>query len=584
MKDFLKMFLASTLGFVVGSVILSCLSIVLMIGLIASAAMMGENTSSPISSGSVLEVNFDLLQEKVVTNPFEAFMGEEEKSTLSLTDIIATIRKAKDDPNIEGIYLTANMPNGGMAGISEVRKALQEFKESGKFVVAYADQYSQSGYFLASVADQIYLNPQGMIELNGIYVSNVFFKEALENLGVEMQIFKVGTYKGAVEPFLLDRLSEPNREQITSFSSALWSLVLEGISQERGIEPTALQAFVDRGPVLLSPQEYVDNKLVDGLLFEREVKELLEQKEGVSDELALVSLSSMSKSKGYKSKGKDKVGVLFAEGNIVAGKERGTITEDLAERLIDVAEDDDIDAVVLRVNSPGGSSFVSEQIWDAVRYTKSKKPIVVSMGDYAASGGYYISCASNYIFAEPTTITGSIGIYGLFPNFAGTAKKLSITEDGVKTGKFADFGNMFRPMNGDEKALMQRYIEMGYDTFITRVADGRKLTKEQVDSVGQGRVWTGAQALSRGLVDGLGGLDEAIEKAAELANISSYSVEYERTYRDRFEEFFSSFSNVLTRNILSRILSQEEMDALQQTRLYRDNTGIQARLIYNVKM
>ncbi len=584
MKDFLKMFLASTLGFVVGSVILSCLSIVLMIGLIVSAAMMGENISSPISSGSVLEVNFDLLQEKVVTNPFEAFMGEEEKSTLSLTDIIATIRKAKDDPNIEGIYLTANMPNGGMAGISEVRKALQEFKESGKFVVAYADQYSQSGYFLASVADQIYLNPQGMIELNGIYVSNVFFKEALENLGVEMQIFKVGTYKGAVEPFLLDRLSEPNREQITSFSSALWSHVLEGISQERGIEPTALQAFVDRGPVLLSPQEYVDNKLVDGLLFEREVKELLEQKEGVSDELALVSLSSMSKSKGYKSKGKDKVGVLFAEGNIVAGKERGTITEDLAERLIDVAEDDDIDAVVLRVNSPGGSSFVSEQIWDAVRYTKSKKPIVVSMGDYAASGGYYISCASNYIFAEPTTITGSIGIYGLFPNFAGTAKKLSITEDGVKTGKFADFGNMFRPMNGDEKALMQRYIEMGYDTFITRVADGRKLTKEQVDSVGQGRVWTGAQALSRGLVDGLGGLDEAIEKAAELANISSYSVEYERTYRDRFEEFFSSFSNVLTRNILSRILSQEEMDALQQTRLYRDNTGIQARLIYNVKM
>lgn len=584
MKDFLKMFLASTLGFVVGSVILSCLSVVLMIGLIASAAMMGENTSSPISSGSVLEVNFDLLQEKVVTNPFEAFMGEEEKSPLSLTDIIATIRKAKDDPNIEGIYLTANMPNGGMAGISEVRKALQEFKESGKFVVAYADQYSQSGYFLASVADQIYLNPQGMIELNGIYVSNVFFKEALENLGVEMQIFKVGTYKGAVEPFLLDRLSEPNREQITSFSSALWSHVLEGISQERGIEPTALQAFVDRGPVLLSPQEYVDNKLVDGLLFEREVKELLEQKEGVSDELALVSLSSMSKSKGYKSKGKDKVGVLFAEGNIVAGKERGTITEDLAERLIDVAEDDDIDAVVLRVNSPGGSSFVSEQIWDAVRYTKSKKPIVVSMGDYAASGGYYISCASNYIFAEPTTITGSIGIYGLFPNFAGTAKKLSITEDGVKTGKFADFGNMFRPMNGDEKALMQRYIEMGYDTFITRVADGRKLTKEQVDSVGQGRVWTGAQALSRGLVDGLGGLDEAIEKAAELANISSYSVEYERTYRDRFEEFFSSFSNVLTRNILSRILSQEEMDALQQTRLYRDNTGIQARLIYNVKM
>lgn len=495
MKDFLKMFLAAILAFFVGSIIVSCLSVILMIGFIASASVSNQSSAVKIKSGSVLEVNFEDLQEKVATTPFDELFGPSEKGALSLTDIIATIRKAKDNPNIEGILLTANTPSGGMASITEVRRALEEFKSSGKFIVAYGDIYNQKGYYLASIADQIYLNPQGMIEMNGIYISNVFFKQALENFGVEMQVFKVGTYKGAVEPFMLDRLSEPNREQIASFSSVLWENMLQGIAQERKLDIATLQAIADRGPIFLPPQEYVDNKLVDGLLFKREVMELLKEREEIDDNMELVSLSNMNKTKGYTPKGSDKIGVIFAEGTITAGKEHGTITEELAGRLIEIAKEDEIDAVVLRVNSPGGSSFVSEQIWDAVRFVKSKKPIVISMGDYAASGGYYISCASSYIFAEPTTITGSIGIYGIFPNFAGTAKKLSITEDGVKTAKYADFGNTFRPMREDERAIMQRYIETGYDTFITRVADGRKLTKTQVDSVGQGRVWTGSQAL-----------------------------------------------------------------------------------------
>ncbi|MBB6276052.1 signal peptide peptidase SppA [Porphyromonas circumdentaria] len=584
MKDFLKMFLAAVLAFFVGSVIISCLSIILLIGFVASTSISTQGAPVKIESGSVLEVNFSNLQEKVATTPFDDLFGSSDKGTLSLTDVIASIRKAKDNPNIEGILLTANIPSGGMASISEVRKALQEFKSSGKFIIAYADIYNQKGYYLASVADKIYLNPQGMIELNGIYVSNVFFKKALENLGVEMQVFKVGTYKGAVEPFLLDRLSEPNREQITSFSSALWDNLLEGIAKERKIEVATLQAFADRGPVFLPQQEYLENKLVDSLLFKREVMDLLKAKDEVDDDMKLVSLTNMNRTKGYTPKGNDKVGVLFAEGAIMAGKERGTITEELAQRLIDIADEDEIDAVVLRVNSPGGSSFVSEQIWDAVQFVKSKKPIVVSMGDFAASGGYYISCASSYIFAEPTTITGSIGIYGIFPNFAGTAKKLSLTEDGVKTAKYADFGNAFRPMREDEKEIMQRYIELGYDTFITRVADGRKLTKEQVDNVGQGRVWTGSQALQHGLVDGLGGLDEAIEKAAELAEITSYTIEYEKTYRDRFEELFSSLSYTVSQSILERVLTKEEIEALKETRSYRENAGVQARLMYNIKM
>lgn len=584
MKDFLKMFLAAILAFFVGSIIVSCLSVILMIGFIASASVSNQSSAVKIKSGSVLEVNFEDLQEKVATTPFDELFGPSEKGALSLTDIIATIRKAKDNPNIEGILLTANTPSGGMASITEVRRALEEFKSSGKFIVAYGDIYNQKGYYLASIADQIYLNPQGMIEMNGIYISNVFFKQALENFGVEMQVFKVGTYKGAVEPFMLDRLSEPNREQIASFSSVLWENMLQGIAQERKLDIATLQAIADRGPIFLPPQEYVDNKLVDGLLFKREVMELLKEREEIDDNMELVSLSNMNKTKGYTPKGSDKIGVIFAEGTITAGKEQGTITEELAGRLIEIAKEDEIDAVVLRVNSPGGSSFVSEQIWDAVRFVKSKKPIVISMGDYAASGGYYISCASSYIFAEPTTITGSIGIYGIFPNFAGTAKKLSITEDGVKTAKYADFGNTFRPMREDERAIMQRYIETGYDTFITRVADGRKLTKAQVDSVGQGRVWTGSQALTHGLVDELGGLDEAIAKAAELAEVTSYTVDYEKTYRDRFEEIFSSLSNTISQSFLNRILTKEEIEALQETRLYRENTGIQARLMYNIKM
>ena len=582
MKDFLKMFLASILGFIVASVILTCITAFCMMGFIAVVANQSHKSVS-IPKESLLVVDLSSIKEIETGSPFDNFLGSKREKSLTLTEAIRSIRYAAENPRIEGIYLTSAMPEAGLASIDELRRALKDFKKSGKFVISYADQYSQKGYYLASVADEIYLNPQGAVELNGMYVSNVFYKNALEKFGVTMQVFKVGTYKGAVEPFLLDKLSEPNRAQITSFTSELWNNMLQGISQERNIALDSLSRLVDRAPMFLSQQELVASKLVDKLCYEREVIKMFEDEYGIKEDHFVTLNRVYNSERRYDNSGDGTVQVLFAEGEITSGVEFGTITEALVGRLLKAADDDDIDAVVLRVNSPGGSSYVSDQIWDAVRYTKSKKPIVVSMGDYAASGGYYISCASNYIFAEPTTITGSIGIFGLFPNFAGTAQKFSVTEDGVKTAKYADFGNVFRPMTDEERALMQAYIERGYDTFLSRVAEGRKLEKSQVDLVAQGRVWTGKQALARHLVDELGGLDEAIAKAAELANINTPSVWYESSRQDKFSNLVDRYLFEGSDKLVRNILTEEEIEALKKARIMRSSTGVQARLLYDIQ-
>ncbi len=582
MKDFLKMFLASMLGFIVASVILTCISAFLFVGVIAIVASKAQ-TNTKIPNESVLVVDLSTIKEIESGSPFDNFLDPEKERTLTLTEVIHSIRYAAENPHIEGIYLTSSTPDAGLASIDDVRNALKEFKESGKFIISYADQYSQKGYYLASVADKIYLNPQGAIDLDGMYVSNVFYKNALEKFGVSMQVFKVGTYKGAVEPFILDRLSEPNRAQITSFASELWDNILTGIAQERKLSVDSLRAIVDRAPTFFPQEELVAAKLVDKLCYEREVMDILENDYGIDPDNTVSLAQVYDREHRYDNSGEGTVKVLYAEGEITSGVEYGTITEGLVGRLLDVADDDDVDAVVLRVNSPGGSSYISDQIWDAVHYTKTKKPIVVSMGDYAASGGYYISCASNYIFAEPSTITGSIGIYGLFPNFAGTAQKLAITEDGVKTGKFADFGNMFRPMTDEERALMQRHIERGYDTFLTRVAEGRKLSKAQVDSVAQGRVWTGKQALQRHLVDALGNLDDAIAKASQLAGLETPKVWYESARQDKFSNLMDRYLSQGSERVANTILTEEEIETLKKARLLRSTTGVQARMLYDIQ-
>lgn len=593
MKDFWKMFLAALLAIIVGSIVTGLLSFLFFIftmAQIASFSSLQGESEYVVPNHSVLRLDFTEVKEVTYRNPWDSYLNNGNDQAVSLTQLLNAIDNAKKNPKIDGIYLTASAPVAGMASLSEIRQRLLDFRKSGKFVVAYADNYAQAGYYLASAADELYLNPQGAVDLHGIASTTLFYKQTLAKLGVEMNVFKVGTYKGAVEPYTNTQLSDANREQMNSFTQALWSEILKDISVSRNIEATALNAMVDEAPLFYTAKEYMQNKLVDTVLYSREMKGVLNSylDQDEDESISFVSVGEMNRARAIsRNRGIDGlVKVIYAEGNIIDGDDvvsgYGNINRTLASELIRVAEDDDIDAVVMRVNSPGGSAFVSDVIWDAVEYVKSRKPIVISMGDYAASGGYYISCAANYIYAEPGTITGSIGIFGMFPSFAGTAEKIALTYDGVKTNQYADLGNALRPLTDGEKALFQKMVEQGYDTFITRVANGRNLSKAMVDSIGQGRVWTGEQALERKLVDAMGGLDDAIVKAAALAKMTNYKV----VYNDRAElswiKMLRSFGISTTRATLNEFFTNDEIEAVRRARLLRSMTGAQAIIPYMV--
>lgn len=594
MKDFWKMFLAALLAIIVGSIVTGLLSFLFFIFTMAQitsfSSLQGES-EYVVPNHSVLRLDFTEVKEVTYRNPWDSYLNDSGNGqAVSLTQLLNAIDNAKKNPKIDGIYLTASAPVAGMASLSEIRQRLLDFRKSGKFVVAYADNYAQAGYYLASAADELYLNPQGAVDLHGIASTTLFYKQTLAKLGVEMNVFKVGTYKGAVEPYTNTQLSDANREQMNSFTQALWSEILKDISVSRNIEATALNAMVDEAPLFYTAKEYMQNKLVDTVLYSREMKSVLNSylDQDEDESISFVSVGEMNRARAIsRNRGIDGlVKVIYAEGNIIDGDDGvsgyGNINRTLASELIRVAEDDDIDAVVMRVNSPGGSAFVSDVIWDAVEYVKSRKPIVISMGDYAASGGYYISCAANYIYAEPGTITGSIGIFGMFPSFAGTAEKIALTYDGVKTNQYADLGNALRPLTDGEKALFQKMVEQGYDTFITRVANGRNLSKAMVDSIGQGRVWTGEQALERKLVDAMGGLDDAIVKAAALAKMTNYKVVYNDRAELSWKKMLRSFGISTTRATLNEFFTNDEIEAVRRARLLRSMTGAQAIIPYMV--
>lgn len=594
MKDFWKMFLAALLAIIVGSIVTGLLSFLFFIftmAQIASFSSLQGESEYVVPNHSVLRLDFTEVKEVTYRNPWDSYLNDSGNGqAVSLTQLLNAIDNAKKNPKIDGIYLTASAPVAGMASLSEIRQRLLDFRKSGKFVVAYADNYAQAGYYLASAADELYLNPQGAVDLHGIASTTLFYKQTLAKLGVEMNVFKVGTYKGAVEPYTNTQLSDANREQMNSFTQALWSEILKDISVSRNIEATALNAMVDEAPLFYTAKEYMQNKLVDTVLYSREMKGVLNSylDQDEDESISFVSVGEMNRARAIsRNRGIDGlVKVIYAEGNIIDGDDGvsgyGNINRTLASELIRVAEDDDIDAVVMRVNSPGGSAFVSDVIWDAVEYVKSLKPIVISMGDYAASGGYYISCAANYIYAEPGTITGSIGIFGMFPSFAGTAEKIALTYDGVKTNQYADLGNALRPLTDGEKALLLKMVEQGYDTFITRVANGRNLSKAMVDSIGQGRVWTGEQALERKLVDAMGGLDDAIVKAAALAKMTNYKVVYNDRAELSWKKMLRSFGISTTRATLNEFFTNEEIEAVRRARLLRSMTGAQAIIPYMV--
>lgn len=527
MKDFLKYVLATVTGIILLTVIMGILATISMVGIAASSA-----SSTKVEENSVFTLMLSgQLDERAEENPLSMLSGQISEN-VGLDDIISSIRKAKENEDIKGIYIEAGIfSSDSPASSHAIREALIDFKKSGKWIVAYADSYEQSSYYICSVADKIFLNPQGMVDWHGLGATPYFVKDLLTKLGIKVQLCKVGKYKSAPEMLTADGMSEPNREQVTAYINGIWQVMLKEVSESRKIAVDSLNAYADRFIALSKAEDYVKMKLVDKLLYTDEVKGEIKKmlKIDPDESFPQLTLKDMENVKGKKKEG-DQVAVYYAYGDIVdsetgdmTDQEHSIVATKVCKDLEKLAEDDDVKAVVLRVNSPGGSAYASEQIWHAMMNLKAKKPVVVSMGGYAASGGYYISCPANYIIAEPTTITGSIGIFGMFPDFSGLlTEKLGIKFDEVKTNKHAAFGTMSRPFNAEEMALLEQYIDRGYQLFRKRVADGRKQSVEAIEKIAQGRVWLANDALKNKLVDEIGSLDKAIEKAAKLAKLSEY--------------------------------------------------------------
>jgi protease-4 len=586
MKQFFKMMFASTLGVFVALGLVVMIGVFVMIGLMASvgnqpAYTPPENTVFKLSLNGVLYDNVD-------DNPFDMLMGNGEQA-LALIDILKAIRAAKENDNIKGIYLEVGGFYGGPASIDIIRRTLLDFKESGKFIVSYADNYGQGSYYLCSLSDKIFLNPLGSVTLLGMSSTTTFWKGLHEKVGIEMMIFKVGTYKGYVERYMLDKLSDENREQISSTQQVQWQNITSEMSKSRNISVENINTCVNEGLIFIPAEKYIENGFIDELKYKPEVEEYVKELAGqTGNELKVASLKKMKNILIKTKETPNEIAVLYAEGSITSEqltKYMGGgkfITEKIVDELAKLRKNDKVKAVVFRVNSPGGSAFVSEQIWHEVTELKKVKPVVVSMGDVAASGGYYISCAASKIIAEPNTITGSIGVFSTLPNVSGAYAKLGLKTDVVKTNTFGDIWDFDKPMREDEKALFQAGTEHMYDIFLTRCADGRGMTKEAIDEVGQGRVWAGQQALERGLIDELGGIDEAIVSAAELVKLTDYSVVHVKNTTDLFKEIFEKQLEDLKISVAKDLFGDEYnyFKALRQAKSY---TGVQARLPFDVE-
>ncbi|BEH00572.1 signal peptide peptidase SppA [Bacteroides sedimenti] len=523
MKDFLKFTLATVVGIILSSIVMFFIGAIVLFGVISSSEKEVE-----VKSNSIMFLDLNgALEERTEENPLLQLIGEE-YSTYGLDDILLSIKKAKENEDIKGIYIQARMLNASYASLQEIRNALADFKKSGKFIVAYSDNYTQKLYYLSSVADKVLLNPKGMIEWKGLASQPIFYKDLLKKIGVEMQVFKVGTYKSAVEPFIATQMSPANREQVTEFVGSIWNEILNGVSASRKISKDSLNAYADRMIMFYPSEQAVKCHLADTLIYKNDVRDYLKRmtKTDKKDDLAVMSLKDMINLKRNvpKNKSGNAIAVYYAFGEIDTNADGGIISEKVIKDLREIRENKDIKAVVLRVNSPGGSAFGSEQIWNEIKALKKEKTVVVSMGDYAASGGYYISCAADCIVAEPTTLTGSIGIFGMFPNVKGLTDKVGLNFDVVKTNKFSDLGALGRGLNSDEQTLIQMNINQGYNTFLSRCAEGRKMSKEKMEKIAEGRVWTGEKAKKIGLVDELGGIDKAIQIAAQKAKVKEYTL------------------------------------------------------------
>jgi len=586
----MKQFLKFTLATIVGGIITTLLGILILFGVIGAIAGSKESVTE-LKPNSVYEIKLEgNLIDRSEDDPFSAAfaqaMGKTAEKSMGLDDLMANIEKAKNDANIVGIYLNGGSLSGGFASFKEIRNALIDFKKSGKFIVAYADHYSQKDYYLVSVANKILINPQGMLELKGLSAQTMFFKNTLDKLGIEMQIVKVGTYKSAVEPLITTKMSDANREQVTVYMGSIWKTFLTEVSTSRKIPVEKLNTYADEMMMFQPTEKAKQYGLVDGLAYADEADSILKTFiKGLekNKEVTLVKHSAMTKLPDTNKYDKNKVAVVYAIGEITDAVGEGIVARDLVKTINDVAKDSAVKAVVLRVSSPGGSAYASEQIWHALNKLRSKKPLIVSMGDYAASGGYYISCMADKIVAQPNTITGSIGIFGVIPNISGLNEKLGLTYDGVKTNKMSDAITVNRKFTPEERDLMQNYVNRGYELFVKRCADGRKMKTEQIKAIAEGRVWTGEDAIKNGLVDKIGGLNDAIALAVAKAKLKTYNVS-EYPEKETFEsKFMKSFGDDVETRFLKAQLG-EQYKLFKQVRNLDKINGIQARLPYDLNI
>lgn len=522
---FLKQVLATVVGIMAFFAVMTLFFIFSLIGM----AFSGSSASVPGNSVFVIDLAGQLTERSEV-DPLNAFLGNGTES-LALDDLVNNIKKAKENDDIKGIFLECSAFSAdSYASLEEVRRQLIDFKKSGKWIVAYGDEYTTATYYLASCADKVLIHPQGMLDWHGMAAQPIFIKDALAKFGIKYTVTKVGTYKSAPEMYTGDGMSEPNREQVTAYVKGIWNNIVADVSQSRKISVDKLNIYADSLITFEDQKKYVEYKMVDQLAQKQDVKKIVKQmlKIDESDEINTVSMATMNQQDNVDTDGEE-IAVYYAYGDIVdemaSGMSPSTqiVGDKVADDLLALADDDDVKAVVIRVNSGGGSAFASEKMWQAMKTLKAKKPVVVSMGGMAASGGYYMSCLANWIVAEKTTLTGSIGIFGMFPDASELlTDKLGVKFDTIKTNTHADFGSMYRSINDDEMAILDKYIKRGYNLFLSRVAEGRKMQKDNVDKVAQGRVWLGQDATKKGLVDQLGGIDVAVKKAAELAKVKEY--------------------------------------------------------------
>lgn len=580
---------ATVVGLIVFTLLTGVIGAMCIVGMIASGS-----SAKDVSENSVMVLNMSGMLDERSESSFMDELNGGTVGTIGLDDVLEAIGKAKDNDKIKGIYIEAGMLSAdSYASLAAIRNALLDFKKSGKWIVAYGDVYTQGTYYVASVADKVFLNPSGQIDWHGISSQPVFLKDLMAKFGVKMQLAKVGTYKSAPEMYTADKMSDANREQVTAYVNGIWQNVCKAVSESRKISVEQLNAYADNFITLNDPKDFVKYKFVDKLIYtdqiDAEINKLLKQ--DADDNINTVSLAEMKVVKSKEEKGEE-IAVYYAYGNIVdnatggmLSNEHNIVSKTVCDDLKALMDDDDVKAVVLRINSGGGSAYASEQIWHYVEMLKKEKPVVVSMGGMAASGGYYISSGANWIVAEPTTLTGSIGIFGMFPDFSGLlTEKLGVKFDEVKTNKHSAFGTPARPFNEEEMRYLNNYIDRGYALFRSRVAQGRKMKVKQVEKIAQGRVWLGQDALKVKLVDELGGLDKAVAKAAQLAKLKEYHTAAYPGKTSWVDQLLNNLSGESYINAQARQALGEYYEPFMLMKDINNQSAIQARIPFKLNI